>query len=317
MVASGFALVGASLGALYLDPQLQTTSRSVALYSSFIPYGLIPWALATLILLASARGIGRLVTLLPLAGLLAQAMVLLPYFNTDYVAAAGTTSTLRVMTLNLHYGQGDTAELLAEVERNHPDVVVLTEFTTQSAAIFDNPRWTKQLPYHQGSTGRASNQRNFGDPSGTQVLSRTPITVLGQTTGTLDTNIAVQVEANGHQLVLIAAHPLNAVRGNLDGWLAEGEILADFAAGFAAQPLVLAGDLNAVPEHLTVRNLMSRTGLHESVQGWQPSFPADRLVPLITIDHVLASDQFRTINVRRFAIANTDHLGSVVELAQS
>jgi endonuclease/exonuclease/phosphatase (EEP) superfamily protein YafD len=317
VMAAGFALVGAAFGVLYLFPELQATSRAIALASSFIPYALIPWALATLIVLASSRGSGRLLTLLPLAGLLAQAMVLLPYFSTDYAAPTGTNSTLRVMTLNMHYGQADTAQLLAEVERDRPDVLVLTEFTTQSAAILTNPRWTAQLPYHLGTTGRSSSQRNFGDPAGTQVLSRTPITELARATGTFDTNLAVAVDANGHQLVLIAAHPVNAVRGDLDGWLSEGKILSSFASGFSDQPLVIAGDLNAVPEHLTVRNLLTQNRLHESVQGWQPTYPADRLMPLITIDHVLASEQFRTISVRRFAISNTDHLGSVVELAQS
>jgi len=88
-------------------------------------------------------------------------------------------------------------------------------------------------------------------------------------------------------------------------------------AGYTDRPLVVAGDLNSVPEHLTIHNLVARTGLHQTTQGWQPSYPADRMVPLITIDQVLASDQFATVRVARFRVANTDHLGSVVELAQS
>ena len=80
---------------------------------------------------------------------------------------------------------------------------------------------------------------------------------------------------------------------------------------------MLAGDLNSVPEHVTFRRLVAASGLHQTEQGWQPTYPADRMVPLITIDHVLASQDFRTVSVNRFRVAGTDHLGSVVELAQS
>jgi endonuclease/exonuclease/phosphatase (EEP) superfamily protein YafD len=311
------SLVGAGLGLLYLVPDLQATSNQVAQLSSFIPYGLIPWALAVLVLLVSARGSGRLIALLPLAGLVAHSLVLVPYFEASNTAAPGTAATLRVVALNLHYGQADTVGLLTEVERIQPDIVVLTEFTTRSETILTNSRWTKLLPYHLGTTGRSSYSRFDGDSSGTQVLSRTPISELGRTEGTTATNLAVSVEANGHKLVLIAAHPVNPVRDDVEGWLSEAKAVTTLAAQYANQPLVLAGDLNSAPEHLTVRNLIATTGLHEATQGWQPTYPADRLVPLITIDHVLATAQFQTVSVSRFAVAGTDHLGSVVELAQS
>jgi len=311
------ALVGAGLGLLYLVPDLQATSTRVAQLSSFIPYGLIPWALAVLVLLSSARGSGRLVALVPLAGLLAHSLVLVPYFEAANTAGASTPATLRLVTLNLHYGQADTIGLLNEVERIQPDIVVLTEFTPQAETVLANPRWTKLLPYHLGTTGESSSSRFDGDSSGTQVLSRTPISELGRTEGTTATNLAVSVEANGHKLVLLAVHPVNPVRGGVDGWLKDALAVNTLAAQYANQPLVVAGDLNSVPEHLTLRKLMATTGLHEATQGWQPTYPADRLVPLITIDHVLATAEFQTVRVSRFAVSGTDHLGSVVELTQS
>jgi endonuclease/exonuclease/phosphatase (EEP) superfamily protein YafD len=316
--AIGFGAIGSGFIALDLVPQWQTTTERIALASSFIPYGLLAWVSAAAILVVSARGRGRLVALIPVLALLANSLVLYPYFNPTYAAPAGTPATLRVMALNLHYGQANTDQLLAEVTSQDVDVLVLTEFTERAQAVLTDSRWQQVLPYHLGTTGRsAPNPRFDSDTSGTQVLSRTPITELGRTSGTTATNIAVSVEANGHRLVVIGAHPVNAYRGKVNGWVSEAQILADFAAGFAGQPTVLVGDLNSVPEQVTLRNLLTTTGLHESVGGWQPTYPADRLVPLITIDHVLASEQFRTVSISRFKIAGTDHLATVAALAQS
>ncbi|MCE1173446.1 MAG: endonuclease/exonuclease/phosphatase family protein [Propionibacteriales bacterium] len=317
VVASILMLTGAALWALDAFPTLQASSRLTALVSSFTPYGIVAWALAAVILLISARGTGRLVSLLAFAGMFVHAGILLPYFQTSYLAPPGTQPTVKMIMLNMHYGHADLDQLWSRVEAEKPDVVVLTEFTEQSAEILADPRWQAMLPYHLGTTGRSSDRDQFGDASGTQVLSRTPLTQLGQASGTQNANLAVQVTTGQRSLVLIAAHPVNPVRGNLDGWLTEGAILSDFVAGYTPGPVVVAGDLNSVPEHLTIHNLVARTGLHQTTQGWQPSYPADRMVPLITIDQVLASDQFTTVRVARFRVANTDHLGSVVELAQS
>ncbi len=317
MVASIFMLVGAGLWALDAFPTLQASSRQTALIASFTPYGIVAWVLAAVILLISARGTGRLVSLVAFAGMFVHAGILLPYFQTTDRAPAGTPPTVKMIMLNLHYGHADLDQLWSRVESEQPDLVVLTEFTEQSADVLTDPRWQSVLPYHVGTTGRSSDRDQFGDASGTQVLSRTPVTQLGQASGTQNANLAVQVTTGQRAFVLIAAHPVNPIRGGLDGWLNEGSILTDFVAGYTSGPVVVAGDLNSTPEHLTIHNLVARTGLHQTTQGWQPSYPADRMVPLITIDQVLASSQFTTVRVARFHVADTDHLGSIVELAQS
>lgn len=316
-IATVSALVGTLMLALYAFPSFQTATRSTALLASFIPYGIAAWLLAAVIVLVSARGFGRLYVLIPMVGLLLNASIIAPYFDTSHTAPAGTPATVRIMMLNLHFGQVSTDQLLQEVERTQPDIVVLTEFTEQDRATFTDPRWVALLPHHLGSVGRPGWGRNFGDPSGTHVLSRLPVQLLAQTFDTENTTLAVRVGGGDHQFVLVAAHPVNPVRGGVDGWVNEGSTLAQFVAGYADQPRVVVGDLNSVPEHLTVRNLLAAGNLHRATAGWTPTYPADRLVPLITIDQVLASDQFQTVSVQRFTVANTDHLGSVVELAQS
>lgn len=317
IVAIVLALPGIAMMVLYADPALQTTTRQVAMWSSFIPYGILSWAASALILAFAGRGGGRLFALIPLTGMLVNAVVLVPYTDSTYAAPAQTPATVRVMALNLHYGQADTDQLLADVQRVRPDVLVLTEFTDQASSILSDSAWQTLLPYHVGTTGRSSHGPWDGDSSGTQILSATPLTEVGHTTDTGASNLAVQLTARDHAFTLIAAHPMNPVRGRVDGWLSDAEAVTALAQRFEGQPLLLVGDLNSVPEHLTFRKLVRATGLHPCVQGWQPTYPADRLVPLITIDHVLASSDFRTVSVKRFRVADTDHLGSVVELAQS
>lgn len=312
------ALAGLAAGVLYLVPQLQASHRTVALASSFLPYGVLAWALAVILMLAATRGRRRWLAGPLVAGLVAHSLMFVAYADPTHRAPAGTEPTLRLVSLNMHYGQADLGQLLAEVKRERPDILVLTEFTAQADAVLTGAEWRSLLPYHAGTTGRALGRGNgSGDGSGTQILSRTPLTELGRTEGTRATNLAVRVTASGHSFVLVAAHPANALSEGLDGWLRESRAVVDLAERYAGGPLVLAGDLNSVPEHVTLRRLLAATGLHECLTGWQPTYPANRLVPMIRIDHVLASAEFSTVSTDTFAATGTDHRGVVAELAQT
>jgi endonuclease/exonuclease/phosphatase (EEP) superfamily protein YafD len=317
LLSSLAALGGVATGALYLFPQLQASHRLVALASAFLPYGAIAWLVAAVILLMATRGRGRWLAAPLVAGLLAHSLMFAAYFDTTNQAPAGTEPTLRLMSLNLRYGQADLGQLLTEVERVRPDVLVLTEFTSQADAVLTAPEWQALLPHHLGTTGRPMGPHEWGDSSGTQVLSRTPLTELARSEDTRATSLVVRLTAAGRSFVLVAAHPANAVSEGLNGWLRESQQLIALAKPYSSGPLVIAGDLNSVPEHYTLRNLLAATGLHECLTGWQPTYPAHRMVPLIRIDHVLASAQFTTVSSDTFAASGSDHRGVVAELAQS
>lgn len=311
------ALGGAAAGVLYLFPQLQASHRLVALASAFLPYGVIAWMVAAVILLAATRGRRRWLAAPLLAGLLAHSLMFAAYFLPAHQATAGTEPTLRLMALNMRFGRADLGQLLTEVERVRPDVLVLTEFTSQADAVLTAPEWQALLPYHLGTTGQPFGPHGWSDGSGTHILSRTPLTELARTEDTRATSLVVRLTAGGHSFVLVAAHPANAVSEGLNGWLRESQQLLALAETYSSGPLVIAGDLNSVPEHYPLRNLLAATGLHECQTGWQPTYPANRLVPLIRIDHVLASAQFATVSMDTFAASGSDHRGIVAELAQS
>ena len=318
MLAAFATLAGLAAAVLYLFPQLQATRLSLALASAFLPYGVLAWFVAVVIMLLGTIGRRRWPVLPLVVGLLASSLMFVPYFDSSNMAPAGTAPTLRLMSLNMYYGQADLKQLLAEVRRVDPDILVLTEFTSTAEPVLESAEWNKLLPYHVGTTGQESSpQGDWGDASGTQVLSRTPLTELDSTGDTRATSLAVKATAGGRSFVLVAAHPANMLSAGLDGWLRESQEVIGLTKRYTSGPVVVAGDLNSVPEHLTTRNLLAATGLHEALTGWQPTYPANRLVPLIRIDHVLASKDFATVSTSTFGIDGSDHRGVIAELAQS
>lgn len=319
-VSTLFALAGALLLALALAPGLQSRHQWLAMAASFAPYGWLCWLLAVLIGLVATRGRARW-AVLPLAlGLTAHSLVLLPYLPGTTAALAGQGATVGVLELNLRFGLADLDELGAEIDRVRPDVVVLTEVTRASQKVFGHRAWRERLPYRLGSSGADFDTSTWiGDAEGTMVLSRVRLTELDRAPGTAFTNLAVRVELPGHPFVLVAAHPANPEH-DLSRWLQDGQALAQLAADHDDKPLVVAGDLNATADHLTLRELQARAHLSDTAtgHGWHPTYPADRWYPpLIQIDHVLTSAEFSLISFDTFRVAGTDHLGLTVRLTVS
>lgn len=318
MVAALSALIGTALLSLAVAPELQARSSWLAMAAAFTPYGWLTWLAAVLLALAAARGRTRIVAV-PLAlGLVAHTLVFRPYLPLPTGALAGTRAELGVLALNLRFGLADLSGLSAAVDAEAPEVVVLTEVTEHDATAFTKAEWRRRLPYQVGRAGRDFDTRtDAGDPSGTVVLSRYPLTELSRSDDMTFTNLAVRVALPEQEVTLVAAHPVNPVYG-VDRWIRDGQLLARLAAGHADGPLIVAGDLNATAEHLTLRDLAARAGLTDATSGWTATYPADAWYPpLIQIDHVLVSREFAATAQRTVRVPGTDHLGLYVRLAMA
>jgi endonuclease/exonuclease/phosphatase (EEP) superfamily protein YafD len=318
--AAAFGLLGLMLLVLALAPEAQAGHQWLAMAASFAPYGSIAWGAAVVLALVGARGRTRLVVA-PLAlGLAWHIGLLAPYLPGPTHKAAGQTESLTVLELNLHFGQADLTQLAADVDRFRPDVVVLTEVTRSDEKTFKNRSWSRALPYQAGTAGDDYDPAaGTGDARGTLVLSRQPLTQLEVADGTLFSDFAVRLDVSGKHVTLIAAHAANPEHG-LDRWLGDGEALTRLALAHGSGPLIVAGDLNATAEHLTLRTLSAKAGLTDTAsgEGWHPTYPADAWYPpLIQIDHVLVSRQFSTTGFQTVRVAGTDHLGLLVTLAFS
>lgn len=317
-LATLMALGGATLLLLVVAPDLQARHQLLVMAASFSPYGWVCWLVAVLIGLAVTRARARLAVLPLVLGLAAHSLILAPYLPGTTKAMAAQKTGVGILELNLRFGLADIDELAAEIDRRKPDVVVLTEVTDSNLKAFNAGAWKKRMPYRVSTSATdADPATGYGGAGGTMILSRYRLTELGRANGTAFTNLAARVALPDHPFVLVGAHPANPEHG-LNRWLQDGQALAQLASAHTAEPLVVAGDLNATAEHLTLRELKARAGLTDTAtsRGWHPTFPADAWYPpLIQIDHVLVSSAFTTTDLDTFGVHGTDHRGLMVSLA--
>ncbi|MDO5534245.1 MAG: endonuclease/exonuclease/phosphatase family protein [Propionibacteriaceae bacterium] len=326
-LAWGCSLLGIALMLLYAVPDLQLTIRSLAMAASFIPYGLVLWALAILGFLAGGRRWTKLWAVPALVALIVQVGWARPYWpalpGTPPPASQTTatppaqTQTLRVLSANVHYGKADPVSAAAAITAADPDVVVLLE---ASDPFVESPALTAALaalPHRVGRTVPGFAKAGREDASGTLILSRHPLTEVGQLPSLFDQYV-VRVAAEGPPLTLVAAHPMNMVTG-VGVWQHEGEILREGLAPHLAEPLIAVGDFNATAEHVTLRRLFDlglTLGAQEAGGGWHPTYPSERdgLPSLIGIDHVLTNDRVTTTSYETVAVRGSDHRAIVADL---
>lgn len=141
----------------------------------------------------------------------------------------------------------------------------------------------------------------------------------------------MRVRAEGGEFVLVPAD-VPGPQGGVAAWESAiaGLGVAAEAHGAEGWPVVVAGDFNAVREHLPFRRLVGEraggwlgdggeaasSGLVNAAEaagaGWQPPYRADRwLPPLIEIDHVLVSPGIEVGAVETVRVGGHAHLALV------
>lgn len=320
------------------------TDDAAALVASFISYALPAYLLssccfAVALVRARRRAVLGVLTGLSVGLLICHACWLAPMFVPDHRSATGATFTL--LSLNMHLGGADAAQLAQQAET--ADVVVLLEATEASVQRLQPYGWHQRFRFSVGQLRSAA-----GD---TILYSRYPVSQSaslppglieqgriqqGQIQqGQIQQGQSLQDQLQQAQFQqwittvavprigqvrIIAAHPCNPYCGfNL--WYAEHQQLRNAARANLGRPLIVAGDLNAVDDHGPLLQ-MRRDGM-ESVTdilgaGWLPTYPANRKIPpLLPIDHILLDHFLTATSVRRVSIANTDHLGLVAQIARA
>jgi endonuclease/exonuclease/phosphatase (EEP) superfamily protein YafD len=288
------------------------TDDATAQLAAFIPYGLIGYLVALgCLLVVLVRAKRRLVLTVITMGVVALTALhlawLAPLFINDHRAA--TTPRFRLMSLNMFNGAADSREVAERAAK--ADVVILVEATPDALTALKPFGWDDRFRY------------SLGDPKdgdfNTAVYSRFPLShstpIGGMSFQQWVTTVRVPKVGS---LRLMAVHPCNPYCGG-DRWTAEHEMLRDIVIENLDQPLVVAGDFNAVDDHGPMQELR-RLGLESATDvagaGWLPTYPADRpLPPLLPIDHVMINKELTATSVTSFAISGTDHRGLVATLA--
>ena len=260
---------------------------------------------STVLMLAARRW--RLAVLPAALAALNLAAVAPAYWGGEDHTAHGRT--YRLVAANIHSLNTQTAKVRDLLEREDPDVAILTEFT---------PRWMNELrdldakyPVHL----LLPHEDNFG----MAVYSRLPLAAW-QSLEAFDPDlrgVSATFSPDGRPLALLAVHAAPP----LGGWASrlrnrKFRQLADLAAGTQG-PLLLAGDLNTSPWSPFFRDLLRAGGLRDSRRGFgiQATWPAARWLMRIPLDHCLVSAGIRIVGRRVGPDIGSDHLPIIVDFA--
>jgi endonuclease/exonuclease/phosphatase (EEP) superfamily protein YafD len=309
-----------TIAALALVPAIATTIMRVfppaddqtARLAAFIAYGLVGYLIALgclLVVLVRARHRFAIAVITIAVALLTLCHLawLGPLFVNDHRAAS--TPKFRLMSLNMYNGGADARKVAQRAER--ADIVILVEATPGALQDLKPFGWDERFPY------------SLGDPkdgfTNTAVYSRFPLrqSKLIDNTSFQQWETTVRVPDVG-SIRLMAVHPCNPYCGG-DRWNAEHQLLNEAISDNLDQPLVVAGDFNAVDDHgpmQALRRLGLKSATDVAGSGWLPTYPADeRFPPLLPIDHVMINKELTATSVTSFAITGTDHRGLFATLA--
>jgi endonuclease/exonuclease/phosphatase (EEP) superfamily protein YafD len=241
------------------------------------------WFLLSLVGLAAAAGLRQPAAAAVLAAaLLINTRDLLPYWLPQPPAvAAEDCRPVRVLSMNVHRVNRQTASAIDHVRSRRPDVVAVLEVDdrwAQALAEIDDV-----LP-HRVIVPRPD---NFG----IAVLSRWPLadTRVAEFTATGYPSILTTVRHERGDFRFIATHPYPPFDGPATAQLAAHLAgVADEAAA-STLPCIVAGDLNAAPWSRAFRHLVAAGGLRDTSlgRGVRATYHAGLPAPRIPIDHVL------------------------------
>jgi endonuclease/exonuclease/phosphatase (EEP) superfamily protein YafD len=216
---------------------------------------------------------------------------------------------LRVLTSNLHLGQGSAESLVALARSTNADVLSLQELTPDAVRRLDAAGLGELMPHY------VLHAQQGGD--GTGLYSRLPLREAPSPPGTSFEMVAATAHPRGGPAIeLVAVHPSAPVRHGIQFWRRDLRALPP-AGGSLLR--ILAGDFNATLDHAELRRVID-TGYEDAAAqlgaGLKPTWPQGRKIPPpVTIDHVLADERcgFRALSVH--TIPGTDHRAVFAELA--
>lgn len=239
-------------------------------------------------------------------GLIVAAAPLISYVSFGESVASPGDATLRLATFNVWFRNTDVARMAAWLEQANPDLVVIQE---ASAGVVEQLR--AQAPHYQYEYAAH-------DGHGATVLSKWPlIEARSQSLGAGAPAAHVRIQWRGVELTLVGAH-LHWPLGGRNSRLRNQELAALAQLASATQgPLLIAGDFNISPWSPYFRDLLRDSGLRDCAagQGLAPSWPSHIRWLGIRIDHCLASDHWRVLDLRIGPHLGSDHRPVAADVA--
>lgn len=272
---------------------------------AFMPYYVVAGILLVAAFLLQKRWYAVALSILTTA---AMSLLVIPRVMVDDKPTPAGVG-IRVMSVNLRIGGADAGDITALAQRSDVDVIAFQEFTPEATARLEAAGLSR-FPY------RSIHPRELA--LGSAIFSRLPMTddgVRRHQSGFYQARGTLEVPGAG-RVAIESAHPC-APTGSIRSrcW---AEDLADQPPGEnGREAQILLGDFNATLDHAPLRKLLD-TGFSDAAasvgMGLTPTWPYDRPIPKIALDHVLVDGRISVGSFSVHAIAGTDHRCIIADL---
>lgn len=207
---------------------------------------------------------------------------------------------LRVLALNMYFGEADADAIVRLVREQRVDVLTLVELGTEGAEALERAGLRDALPHQLFEPGDLA--------VGSGIASRYPLEELDLTGPSWFEQPSARVRVGeGVAVEVVAVHPIPPVTRSGD-WRSELRGLP--GAEPAGPPRILAGDFNATLDHAELHRLLD-TGYVDAAdalgEGLSATWPLLREWPPVTLDHVLVDRRAAVTEFRTFEVQGTDH----------
>lgn len=301
---TGLAQVAGVLTIVFsLATLLQTNHHALQLFSHFrLQYFVVSILLTVAFIVLRDR---RYAVLLFATAFINGAHVL-PWYTGGPYATDGRE--LKLVTANVRSANTQYASLLAMLDAEQPDIVVLQEVS---------PDWANEILRLSGTYPHSMVEARDGN-FGIALLSRLPLA----SAATVDSapfgfpTIIATLDIRGVPLQVVATHPMIPLgRRNFDARNEQLVSVANFLRS-ASGRRVLVGDLNLSMWDVNYRFLEARTGLRNVRSGFGvvPTWPTFLPFAMIPIDHVLVSTEVGVRDLRTGPRIGSDHLPLVATI---
>lgn len=230
-------------------------------------------------------------------GIAVNALALAPYALPAAAPQEGVP--LSLLVANVWGGNHDAAGLVATIERERPDLVLVIELTPELADGLE--RVHARYPYR--SLAPESGYFGIG------VYSRYPLAAHEHRMSGPNRAIDARIETEAGSLTLVGVHLLPPISGDYaarrDAEL--GELAA--AVRRRDEPLLVCGDFNVSPYSPAYKRFVEAGGLVDGRRGRGLGFswPAYLPVLAIPIDHCFTAGSVALANVSRLDGIGSDH----------
>ncbi|MFC8921127.1 endonuclease/exonuclease/phosphatase family protein [Cellulosimicrobium sp. NPDC057127] len=266
--------------------------------------GVTPWvgALGVLALVGAALARRRLVALLLVPCLVAQALWLAPFVTPGPAAPPGSVP-LRVLGVNAWFGQADAEAVVRTVREQDVDTLAVVELTTDFRERLVAAGIEELLPHHVDA------KVGTGSP-GSGLWSALPLSDVDTTEFSTFAMPSAVVQVEGVPVRVTAVHPVPPLPDLAPQWHAEMLRLADRAHDDPL-PQVLVGDFNATYDHATFRDLLGdrfHDATRSAGQGLNLSWSLRQgTPPVLDLDHVVTDRENVVTDVGSLPVPTSDH----------